>query len=53
MLGVVPGAISAGGSCTSLNFGEGTVGVPVVLDSMVGGGSVDLAGIVGGFRFCV
>ena len=53
MLGVVSGAIGAGGSCTSVTFCGGTVGVPVVLESMVGGSSVDLAGIVGGFLFCV
>ena len=53
MVGVVSGAVGVGGSCTSVILCGGTVGVPVVLESMVGGSSVDLAGIVGGFLFCV
>jgi len=53
MVGVVSGAGGVGGSCTSVMLCGGTVGVPVVLESMVGGSSVDLAGIVGGFLFCV
>ena len=53
MVGVVSGVGGVGGSCTSVMLCGGTVGVPVVLESMVGGSSVDLAGIVGGFLFCV
>ena len=44
MLGVVPGVIGAGGSCTSMT---------VVIKSIVGEGLVEVAGIVGVFFFCV